>query len=354
VRIAYRHRTPYIGVRGRVLRVGLDDVVILSDKSGAEVRVLFGNIAEVEALAEPPVDRVAANQEGAGWMASIATPSRQEAPPRGQIDESVGTPAAAESHAVVPALGPLVGAPLSPAVVEPATVVAPSWQPTTAPPPIETSGSERSVFHTPVEKESAERATQPGDGIEQATEVHRPPSLWRAIGELAIGVGVLAYLWLYVGSALGHLDACEFNGLIWECVYQSGGFEITNTIYVPVAIVAGLGGLLAVTRGVIGTGRAVGAVPSGVRSWRASEPGTRRISLLSAGALVLSIIPYTAPFGILVALVTLRQISRASTDVGTPHGGSFERQRRRARIALWVGLTWVILLGGSILAILVR
>jgi hypothetical protein len=149
VRIGYRHRTPYVGVRGRVLRIGPDDVVIQSDKSGAEVRVLFENIADVEALTEPPVDRVAANQEGTSWMASIVTPSRQEAPPRGQIDESVRTPAAAESHAVVPAPSPLVVAPLSPAVVEPATVAAPSWQPTTDPPPIEASESERSVFYCP-------------------------------------------------------------------------------------------------------------------------------------------------------------------------------------------------------------
>jgi hypothetical protein len=50
VRVAYREPNPHVGVRGVVLSVGPDDVVVRSDKSGAEVSVPFANIAEVSSV----------------------------------------------------------------------------------------------------------------------------------------------------------------------------------------------------------------------------------------------------------------------------------------------------------------
>jgi hypothetical protein len=50
VRIRYRNQTPYVGVRGQIVHIGPDVIVIESDKSGAQVRVPFDNIAELEPL----------------------------------------------------------------------------------------------------------------------------------------------------------------------------------------------------------------------------------------------------------------------------------------------------------------
>jgi hypothetical protein len=50
VRIGYRDKSSHSGVRGQVLRVGPNEVIVHSDKSGREVYVPFNNIAVVEAL----------------------------------------------------------------------------------------------------------------------------------------------------------------------------------------------------------------------------------------------------------------------------------------------------------------
>jgi hypothetical protein len=84
VRIGYRDKSLHRGVRGLIIRVGSEDVLIRSDKSGADITVPLDNIEQVQSLDEvpstplaveqptpPPVVRSPGNGQGDGVLETI-------------------------------------------------------------------------------------------------------------------------------------------------------------------------------------------------------------------------------------------------------------------------------------------